>query len=99
LPAAINSNKVEFNAYIDADEQFILYTAYRREGNSGSGDIYIYHLKMKKDTGVPLQTLDLRSMIPDSPIALMSRLIKNTFSSLPADGPPRHLTVKKTSNK
>ena len=59
----------------------------------------IYHLKMKKDTGVPLQTLDLRSMIPDSPIALMSRLIKNTFSSLPADGPPRHLTVKKTSNK
>ena len=41
LPAAINSNKVEFNAYIDADEQFILYTAYRREGNSGSGEIYI----------------------------------------------------------
>lgn len=60
---------------------------------------YIYHLKMKKDTWVPLQTLDLRSMIPDSPITLMSRLIKNTFSSLPADGPPRHLTVKKTSNK
>ena len=54
---------------------------------------------MKKDTGVPLQTLDLRSMIPDSPIALMSRLTKNIFSSLPADGPARHLTVKTTSNK
>jgi len=41
LPEVINSSGAEFNAYIDPDENFIVYTAYKRKGNIGSGDLYI----------------------------------------------------------
>lgn len=41
LGAAINSTGYEFNAFIAPDESFILFTAYKREEGSGSGDLYI----------------------------------------------------------
>ena len=41
LPGAINSKGAEFNAYVDPDEKFILFTGFRRKGNIGSGDIFI----------------------------------------------------------
>ena len=41
LPDAINSKGAEFNAYVDPDEKFILFTGYKRKGNIGSGDIFI----------------------------------------------------------
>lgn len=41
LSAVINTNKPEFNAYIAPDESFLIYTAYQREGNVGSGDLWI----------------------------------------------------------
>ncbi|HYC29630.1 MAG TPA: hypothetical protein VEB42_12450, partial [Chitinophagaceae bacterium] len=41
LPEAINSKGYEFNAFIDPDEQFILFTAYGRADDMGHGDIYM----------------------------------------------------------
>ena len=41
LPDAINSTGGEFNAFVDPDEQFILFTGYKRMGNIGSGDLFI----------------------------------------------------------
>ncbi len=41
LPEAINSKGYEFNAFIDPDEQFIIFTAYGREDDMGRGDLYI----------------------------------------------------------
>ena len=41
LGAAINSTGYEFNAFIAPDESFLLFTAYKREEGSGSGDLYI----------------------------------------------------------
>ena len=41
LSDSINSEGYEFNAYVDPDESFIVYTCYNRSGGSGSGDLYI----------------------------------------------------------
>jgi Tol biopolymer transport system component len=41
LPDQINSPGAEFNAYVNADEDLIFYTAYKRKGNIGSGDLYM----------------------------------------------------------
>ncbi len=41
LPDEINSKGAEFNAYVDPEESFILYTAYNKPGNIGQGDLYI----------------------------------------------------------
>jgi len=41
LGLAINSAGYEFNAFIDADERFLLFTAYNRNEGLGSGDLYI----------------------------------------------------------
>jgi Tol biopolymer transport system component len=41
LPSAINSNGAEFNAFVDPDEKYILYTGYDRPGNTGAGDIFV----------------------------------------------------------
>lgn len=37
----INTTGDEFNAYVDPDEKYILFTGYRRSANIGSGDLYI----------------------------------------------------------
>jgi hypothetical protein len=41
LGDSINSDGYEFNAYVDPDEKFIIFTAYRRPEGKGSGDLYI----------------------------------------------------------
>ncbi|WP_435353408.1 hypothetical protein [Emticicia sp. SJ17W-69] len=41
LPETVNSMGAEFNAFVDVDEQFIIFTGYKRKGNIGSGDLFI----------------------------------------------------------
>jgi WD40-like Beta Propeller Repeat len=41
LPEAINSAGYEFNAFIDPDEKYILFTGYGRKDDMGRGDLYI----------------------------------------------------------
>lgn len=59
LPEAINSKGYEFNAFVDPDEQFILFTAYGRSDDMGHGDLY---LSIKKgdqwQTGVNLAKIN-----------------------------------------
>ncbi|WP_336515791.1 hypothetical protein [Pollutibacter soli] len=40
LPEEINSNGYEFNAFVDPDEKYILFTAYGRKDDIGGGDLY-----------------------------------------------------------
>ena len=53
---SVNSKYYEFNAFVDPDEQFIIYSSFGRPGAKGGGDLYI----SKKDdqnrwmAGVPL---------------------------------------------
>lgn len=41
LPDVINTSGDEFNAFIDPDEQFVIYTGYKRKDAFGTGDLYI----------------------------------------------------------
>lgn len=41
LPGTVNSKGAEFNAFVDPDEAYVLFTGYRREGNLGQGDLFI----------------------------------------------------------
>ena len=41
LPATVNTTGAEFNAFVDPDEQYVLFTGYKRKGNIGTGDIFI----------------------------------------------------------
>lgn len=41
LSEAINSKGYEFNAFVDPDEQYILFTGYGRTDEFGKGDLYI----------------------------------------------------------
>lgn len=41
LPEAVNSKGHEFNAFIDPQERFLLFTAYGRKEGLGRGDLYV----------------------------------------------------------
>ena len=41
LPGAINTTGAEFNAFVDPDEQYILFTGDKRSNNYGNGDLFI----------------------------------------------------------
>jgi WD40-like Beta Propeller Repeat len=41
LDTAINSKGFEFNAFVDPDEKFILFTGYGRKDDTGRGDLYM----------------------------------------------------------
>jgi Tol biopolymer transport system component len=41
LDTMVNSKSYEFNAFVDPDEQYILFTSYGRKDDSGGGDLYI----------------------------------------------------------
>jgi Tol biopolymer transport system component len=43
LPEDINTKNDEFNAFIDPDEQFIIFSSYGRPDDLGRGDLYISH--------------------------------------------------------
>jgi hypothetical protein len=65
LPAAINSDKYEFNAFVDPDERFLLFTSYGREDDLGGGDLY---LSAKNGKGEWLPAAHLDSTINSSAI-------------------------------
>lgn len=41
LPETINSPGYEFNAFIDPEEKFLIYSAFKRKDDTGGGDLYI----------------------------------------------------------
>ncbi len=51
LPDAINTSGDEFNAFVDADEQYIIYSGYKRKGAYGVGDLYISKKNEKGEWG------------------------------------------------
>jgi len=53
----INSAGMEFNAYVDQDEKFMIYSAYARPGGQGSGDLWISY-KNGDDVWGPAKALD-----------------------------------------
>ena len=56
LPEDINTKFDEFNAFIDPDEQYILFTGYGRPDDMGKGDMY---LSRKDQTGKWLPAIHL----------------------------------------
>ena len=48
LDTAVNSKGYEFNAFVDPDEKFILFTGYGRKDDMGRGDLY---MSLKDDGG------------------------------------------------
>lgn len=60
LPDAINSTGDEFNAFVDPDEKFILFSAYGRADDLGGGDIYISK-KSENDQWQSATHLDINS--------------------------------------
>jgi Tol biopolymer transport system component len=56
LPEDINTKYDEFNAFIDPDEQFIMFSCYGRADDLGHGDIYISH-KDKSGNWLPSKHL------------------------------------------
>ncbi|MFT3674568.1 MAG: hypothetical protein QM781_01590 [Chitinophagaceae bacterium] len=58
LDAAINSMGYEFNAFVSADEQYILFTAYGRADDMGGGDLYLSK-KNRNGQWQPAQNLRL----------------------------------------
>ena len=40
LPEAVNSKQDDFNAFIDPDEKFIIFSSYKRKDDLGRGDLY-----------------------------------------------------------
>lgn len=41
LPMEVNSMGYDFNAFVDPDEEFIIFTSYKRKDDKGGGDLYI----------------------------------------------------------
>lgn len=41
LDTAVNSRYYEFNAFVDPDERYILFTSYGRKDDAGGGDLYM----------------------------------------------------------
>lgn len=45
LPGEVNSEGFDFNAFVDPDEQFIIFSSYKRADDNGGGDLYISEKK------------------------------------------------------
>jgi dipeptidyl aminopeptidase/acylaminoacyl peptidase len=56
LPEDIDTKYDEFNAFVDPDEQFILFTSFGRADDMGRGDIYISH-RDKNGAWLPVKHL------------------------------------------
>ncbi|MDB5151096.1 MAG: hypothetical protein JWQ57_5116 [Mucilaginibacter sp.] len=56
LPEGVNTKYDEFNAFIDPDEQFIMFSCYGRADDLGHGDLYISH-KDKSGNWLPAKHL------------------------------------------
>jgi len=57
LPAAINSDQYEFNAFVDPDEKYLLFTSFGRKDDLGGGDLYLSY-KNKEGEWMPAVHLD-----------------------------------------
>ncbi|MBN9384361.1 MAG: PD40 domain-containing protein [Chitinophagaceae bacterium] len=57
LPEAINSDKFEFNAFVDPDERYILFSSFGRSDDLGGGDLYL-SCKNEKGEWMPAVHLD-----------------------------------------
>ncbi|HEY5408244.1 MAG TPA: hypothetical protein VIJ92_14205 [Ginsengibacter sp.] len=60
LPDNINSTGDEFNAFVDPDETYIIFSGYKRKDGYGSGDLYI---SKKNDKGEWQQAKNLGASI------------------------------------
>jgi hypothetical protein len=60
LPDVINSVGDEFNAFVDPDEKFMLFTGYKRKGSYAAGDFYI---SRKNEKGEWMEATDLGNVI------------------------------------
>jgi Tol biopolymer transport system component len=60
LPDEINSGGDEFNAFVDPDEKFIIFTGYKRKGAYAAGDLYI---SKKNERGEWTEAIDLGNVI------------------------------------
>ena len=58
LDTAVNSKMWEFNAFVPADETYVLFTSYGRKDDKGGGDLYV-SLKDKDGTWLPAKNLAL----------------------------------------
>lgn len=56
LDTAVNSKGYEFNAFVDPDEQYLLFTAYGRKDDTGRGDLYMSK-KDKEGKWLPAKNL------------------------------------------
>ncbi len=65
LSDSINSAGFEFNAFVDPDEKFILYTAHRRPEGLGSGDLYISRKNANGEWGKGINLFKLNSPFMD----------------------------------
>src|SRR6185312_9495078 len=60
LPDSINSTGDEFNAFVDPDENYIIFSGYKRKDGYGNGDLYI---SKKNDKGEWQQAKNLGETI------------------------------------
>lgn len=51
LSDSVNSDGDEFNAFVDPDERYIIFTGYKRDGNLGSGDLLISFMQKNGEWG------------------------------------------------
>lgn len=59
LDSGVNTKFYEFNAFVDPDEQFILFTSYGRKDDMGGGDLY---MSVKDAKGVWQSAVNLKSL-------------------------------------
>jgi hypothetical protein len=65
LPEAINTEYYEFNAFIDPDERFLLFTSFGRKDDMGGGDLYLAY---KNEQGEWMPAVHLDSTINSAAI-------------------------------
>jgi Tol biopolymer transport system component len=59
LGPGVNSTTYEFNAYVSPQEEFIIFTSYGREDDSGGGDLYI---SLKDENGQWKTAINLKEL-------------------------------------
>lgn len=59
LDSGVNTKFYEFNAFVDPDEQYILFTSYGRKDDAGGGDLY---MSIRDAKGVWRSAVNLKSL-------------------------------------
>ncbi len=59
LDTAVNTKFYEFNAFVDPDEQYIIFTSYGRKDEAGGGDLY---MSRKNEKGQWMSAVNLRNI-------------------------------------